>query len=148
MVGLRAARPANRPLAQRLVFFFSALLCGCASGAVQSDREGSIDLDRLTRDDISTVSEGNAYELVQRLRPNWLARYGPPDLADPTGQGSQPVVFLGEVYYGPLNSLSEIEPNDIREMRFWSASDATTRFGTGYMAGIIQVLLRRSPEAA
>ena len=45
--------------------------------------------------------------------------------------------------FGALDSLHQIGAETIDVIRFHSASDATTRFGTGYPAGIIEVITRR-----
>jgi hypothetical protein len=44
---------------------------------------------------------------------------------------------------GGLDVLEGLYVREIQEMRFLSASDATTRYGTGYPGGIIEVVTRR-----
>jgi hypothetical protein len=44
---------------------------------------------------------------------------------------------------GGLSALDGMEIREIEEIRFISASDATTRYGTGYPGGIIEVFTRR-----
>jgi hypothetical protein len=46
-----------------------------------------------------------------------------------------------------LDSLLQFGTDTIEEIRYVSGSDATTRFGTGYPAGIIEIILRRSGTA-
>jgi len=44
---------------------------------------------------------------------------------------------------GELADLYGISIDDIETMRYLSASDATTRYGTGYIGGVIEVTTRR-----
>jgi hypothetical protein len=41
-----------------------------------------------------------------------------------------------------LESLRGISARTVQYVRFLSAPEATTRFGTGYMAGVIEVVLK------
>jgi hypothetical protein len=38
--------------------------------------------------------------------------------------------------------LRTISARDVQYVRFLSAPDATTRFGTGYISGVIEVVLK------
>jgi hypothetical protein len=60
-----------------------------------------------------------------------------------TVQRLYPKVFIDGIPSGDLPRLQELNSRDVREIRFLSSSDATTRFGTGYPAGIIEVLMKR-----
>jgi len=42
-----------------------------------------------------------------------------------------------------LADLYGMSTNNIETMRYLSASDATTKYGTGYAGGVIEVTLRR-----
>ena len=42
-----------------------------------------------------------------------------------------------------LNELRLMSAENIETMRYLSASDATTRYGTGYIGGLIEVTTRR-----
>jgi hypothetical protein len=48
-------------------------------------------------------------------------------------------VYLNNVRHGGVMSLRDILVTDIQEIRFISASDATTRWGTGHGSGVIMV---------
>jgi hypothetical protein len=56
---------------------------------------------------------------------------------------SYPQVMMDGMPFGDINTLKDLRMENIHEFRFISARDATTRFGTGYMAGIIDVITRR-----
>lgn len=119
-----------------LFALFAVAATACASGG--GGGGGSPDL--ITRDQIDALPEGTAFTVVQRYKSGWLR---------PRSQGSftsnQPdfaVVFVDEMRYGDINSLSRISSNQIESIQYISATDATTRYGTGYTGGIIRVNTR------
>lgn len=117
----------------------AALACG--GGTSQGgERRPSPRSDVISADELSTVSANNALDAVRLLRPEWLRPRGsrasnimPGVIVDNT-----PVGEVGDVSY-----LRTIPLTNIHEIRFLSASDATTRWGTGYVGGAIQVITRR-----
>lgn len=74
-----------------------------------------------------------AYELVQRERPSWLRSRG----SSFSGDRTLPRLIVDGTDYGRLDALRQFRVSDVEEIRYLSASDATTRFGTGYMGGAI-----------
>jgi hypothetical protein len=54
-----------------------------------------------------------------------------------------PVVFLDGVRAGDLQALERFRVEDVEELRYHSARDATTRWGTGYSGGVIEVIQKR-----
>lgn len=80
----------------------------------------------------------NAYELIRRERPRWLRSRG----SSFSGDRTLPRVIVDGADYGPARALRDFRVSDIEEVRYLSASDATTRFGTGYMGGAILVATR------
>jgi hypothetical protein len=83
---------------------------------------------------------GNAYEVVQRLRPGWLRTRGRISIQYPTAQN--PVVYVDNIRFGSPNSLRQVSVDAIEEIRYMGASEATTRFGTGHAGGVILVRTR------
>lgn len=92
-------------------------------------------------------SEGlTVYQLVQRHRPQWLrVSRGFPSLGGAAGGNTLAAparVVLDGVPYGGLDDLRRLDVTEVEELEYISASDATTRFGTGYMGGAILVRTR------
>ena len=54
----------------------------------------------------------------------------------------QAVVYLDGVRYGKLESLRTLNIDEIREIEFISAGDATTRYGTDHLGGAILIRTR------
>jgi hypothetical protein len=123
----------------------SVLLGGCAS--VPATPGVTRDPNVITAEEIAKNPSSNAYELIQRLRPSFLrtrgAVHGAPQ---PDGSNSfekvDLVVYLNESRLGGSEQLRQLQTNDIREIRYYSASDATTKWGTGHSAGAIQIISR------
>ncbi len=90
-----------------------------------------------------------AYGIVQRLRPAMLrVRSGSASRAE-GGSSSMEAsateiqVYLDNQKMGGARALEDITLSQIQEIRYLSPNDATTLFGTGNMAGAIQVIGKR-----
>ena len=80
-------------------------------------------------------------QAIQRMRPQWLrAIRGVRSLG---GGSIFPKVLVDEIQYREIDDLRRMSVSAIAEIRFIGAADATTRFGTGYTAGLILVSLLR-----
>ena len=88
-----------------------------------------------------------AYDIVRALRPNMLVSHD-------VSRGPQPrmgvwqsrhgiKVYLDGLPYGGLEALAMIPATSVSAMRWLSAVDATTVYGTGNTAGAILVTSRR-----
>ena len=109
-------------------------LGGCASsggGSGDSGERTRGTQNQIIRAELEQLYQLNAYQAVERLRPNWLRRR----------LGRTPRVILGGTAGQNLGILRTIRATDVQEMRFLAARDATTRFGTGYDGGAIVVEL-------
>jgi hypothetical protein len=122
----------NRILYAGLAGIISAS-CALSSTPAGSSRSSH----RLGAEEISSVSYSTAYEAVQMLRPRWLLSRGLASLADPNP--SYPVVIVDNVQRGELDLLRSIRAEVVAEIRYVNARDATTRYGTGFVGGAIEV---------
>ena len=119
--------------------FLSLLAVGilgsaCASGGQPGEARPRRRTNLITAEELSELSFENAYEAVRRLRPGWL---------QPRGRSGLPVVYRDNARWGGNpRSLENIRIIAISEMRFLSASDATTLYGTGFSGGVILVVTR------
>jgi hypothetical protein len=93
--------------------------------------------DVITADQIEKSEAVNAYEVIQRLRPNFLASRGPTNLRD--GAPTLPNVYVDDVPYGTIATLTTIAATDIAVIRMYTAGEATFKFGTGNVGGVIGV---------
>lgn len=82
----------------------------------------------------------NMYNLIQRVRPSWLQTRGEVSFQDT--DADLPVVFVDGVERGQPSVLRRIDPSNVGEAEYMSSRDATTRYGTGYSGGVIQISTR------
>jgi hypothetical protein len=86
----------------------------------------------------------NAYEVVARLRPNWLASHGPSSLVRDGTETA--MVFLDGQQYGDINSLRGFRGDDVGGLRFYNSSEAAARFGQrAGTSGVIEVRIKVRP---
>jgi hypothetical protein len=114
-------------------------LSSCASGGATGGQRRNPNV--ITNAELrQTDAEGlTAFQAIQRMRPQWLRGRG----VDSFGGGAAlPKVLVEEAPFGEVDDLRSMDAYDVDEIRFLSAADATTRFGTGYPAGAILVSLR------
>jgi len=120
---------------------YLVLLALLVSACASSGRSRSLGARNvITRAEIESVNVSTAYEVVQQLRPHFLSPRGQTSIQDPGS--SLPVVYVNGVRYGTPDALRSMRSMDVQEMRFLSASDATTRYGTGHVGGVIEVTTR------
>ena len=124
----------------RLVLPFSiALLSACVTGgAAGTPRTGRSDV--ISTEEISASKDVvTAFDIVQRLRPQFLRGRG----TSPTGGALTPVVYYDAMRLGTVDALRQIRAEQVKEIRFISATDATTRWGTNHESGVILVLSKQ-----
>lgn len=115
-------------------------LGACASSGASSSPSRSATV--INTAELDTVEELNAYEAVQRLRPNWLRTRGRISLA--FQQGIQ--LYIDGIHRGYVSELVSIRANAVGQMRFLSAREATARFGTNHVDGAVLVTMKRGED--
>jgi hypothetical protein len=124
---------------------------GLSGGSAGGSRSSSGGQDIITEADINSraADASNALQVIQKLRPQMLRGRGLAVLpnegrtaAEATG-ASLPKVYIDNIAYGDLNSLSNVNASQIREIRYLNARDATTQWGTGHLGGVILVLTKK-----
>ncbi len=112
-----------------LLFGMACSSSGASSGTSSSNR------DVLTRAEIDESNSGSLYDAIQRLRSSWLR---------PRGGGSQAEVqvMMDGVRVGDVSFLQNVRPESVIEVHYVNSRDATTRWGTGFTAGAIDIISR------
>ena len=93
----------------------------------------------IVRAQFEQLAGQSAWWAVETLNPRRLqartvsVNYGP----------SYARVVVDGTVRGELAELYRMNTDNIETMRYLSASDATTRYGTGYLGGVIEVTMRR-----
>jgi hypothetical protein len=118
---------------------------GSTTGANGAPRTPSRQQDLITETEISSraAEASNALQIVQKLRPQMLRPRGRSSPTDSLGTGNLPRIVVDDVSYGSIENLANLNANAVREIRYLSAADATTRWGTGYPGGVILVTMKK-----
>ncbi len=113
---------------------------GCATSGGGGGGSAGSPMGAITRAELDESSASDAYEAVQLHRSRWLRSRASPTPQDPN---PQPVVYVDGARRGGLAELRTISIHDIEMIQFVNARDATTRWGTGHRAGVIEIMTRR-----
>lgn len=81
----------------------------------------------------------NAFDLVQRLRPNYMRATGTTGVS---GAARTPMVRLNDQDMGDFGALRQITLNSVQEIRYYSATEATAKFGGMRGRPIIHVIMK------
>jgi hypothetical protein len=125
------------------------LVVACAHPATTNDPNGpapaaaSHDRALLVGDELHSSGDQYLYDVVRRLRPDWLRTHGSTSLA--TGMSGNtdgdPVhVYVGVIRMGGPEILTRLPTNNVDSLKFFSAAQAQARFGPGNVNGVIQVI--------
>ncbi|HEX6747485.1 MAG TPA: hypothetical protein VF092_09380 [Longimicrobium sp.] len=96
--------------------------------------------DVLTRDEIEATHAASAFDVVRRLRPQWMHNRGGP-IADPDGS-VEVQVFVNGQPVGSVNVLKEYTIMQIENMRWVDPIRARGTYGPGNGRGVITVTTR------
>ena len=123
----------------RLTWVASAvLIAACASSGTTHVQKPSPDV--LTADEIARANVLNAYEAVQKLRP---AMFRPRQVASVNGQSKgELLVYVDNNRYGTAEALRQITVESIAFLRYYTAAEAQTKWGSGHPGGVIEVTTR------
>ncbi len=126
----------------KLAILGLVLLAACSSASTKSSTaaapRGSRDL--VTRAQIDQMSVQDAYEIVSRMRPEYLREQRGPSSVN--RGATLAVVYIDGVRRGGPEALRGLRPGEVEEIRFMSGTDATTRYGTDHGAGVIEIKSR------
>jgi hypothetical protein len=127
-----------------LTFSVVLLVTACAGRTRATDRDRNV----ITADEIATVEVTTAYDVVSRLRPEFLRTRGPVSArADRPMEQPSITVFLDGVESGPVErTLYLIPAREVAEIRLYRAADAVTKYGSRHTGGVIAVTTKRGEK--
>lgn len=94
----------------------------------------------ISRDQIEATNASNIYDVIVRLHAEFLNDRGRTSIR--TNVTSRAVVFLNDQEYGIPETMRNIPPDRIQEIRHFSGSEAVVRFGAQYGGGVILLTSR------
>ena len=120
-----------------------AMMFVVLSGACRTIESGGLRRDRnlITAEELMAVPYSSVFEAVRALRPRWMQARAGLSITNPEQQTAK--VYIDGQLRGELDEMRAMQPHEVEEIRFMSASDATTRFGTNHLAGAIVITTRR-----
>ena len=140
------ASPSGRVAARlRLACAATIVVLGvaaCASSSSSSASGGPKPSPNLiTADEIARVNVQNAYEAVQKLRPAMLRQR---QVASANAQATgELLIYMDNNRLGDVEQLRQISASSIASLRYFSASEAQTKWGSGHPGGVIEILTKR-----
>ena len=108
-------------------------LVGCASAGGGGSRPAGSSTTRIVRAELAELPEMDAFQAIERLRPRWLQ----------SRAGDSVQLYVDGSRRSNVRDLQSMRINDVEQMEYMSASDATTRYGTGHAGGAVLVTTRR-----
>lgn len=115
------------------------LLVSCGSSGAGSGRLG--DPSVIAQDEIDSSGAQTAYQLVQSLRPQWLITRGITNLAQAAG-AEDIVIYLDNARLGDRQTMRRVALGPVQYLRFFTAPEATQRWGGGHLHGAILISTR------
>jgi hypothetical protein len=117
----------------------SAMACSSPSSNASGAPKPGPNL--ITADEIARVNVQNAYEAVQKLRPAMLRQR---QVATANAQASgELLIYMDNNRLGDVDQLRQISASSIAAMRYFTASEAQTKWGSGHPGGVIEILTKR-----
>jgi outer membrane receptor for ferrienterochelin and colicin len=96
----------------------------------------------ITREEIDASHTATAYDAIQKLRANFLTYRGETSISKSNSQ-PYPTVYVDGQEFGPISSLRSIPASQVATIRLYRSWEATTKYGTGNMGGVIAVTTRQ-----
>jgi multidrug efflux pump subunit AcrA (membrane-fusion protein) len=138
------------------IALFAATACASSSPSSATSNGPKPGPNLITADEIARVNVQNAFEAVQKLRPSMLRQR---QIASANGQGGlakdvppatgtsvsagQLVVYMDNTRLGDVEQLRQIPASSVAALRYYSASEAQTKWGSGHPGGAIEVISKR-----
>lgn len=118
----------NRNGLMLLVLLALAAATACASGTADGAPRRRANV--ITEQEVAESNTITAFDAIRRLRSAWLS---------PRAGMEDAVVHLDGVRLNGISDLRNIPASPLRELTYMTGPDATTRYGTGYRGGLIDL---------
>lgn len=129
----------GRGMLVTIVLVAAVALAACASHGPPSARTS--DASTITESEIDSSHSSTAYDVIHKLRPQFLIPRGTLSL-DPAVGPALPRVYVDDQLYGDASTLRGILVGTIESIRFYSASEAQYKYGHDNSAGVIAIFTK------
>jgi outer membrane cobalamin receptor len=122
-----------------LVLFATAVFFSCAppGPSLRSGQDSQI----ITEEEVEASRAPTAYDVIQKVHANFLSYRGETSF-NKNGSQPYPTVYVDGQQFGPLTSLRNISASQVATIQLYRSWEATTKFGTGNMGGVIAITTR------
>lgn len=102
----------------------------------------------IVREELTQSSVRNVHDAIRLLRPQWftMARLRSPIDRESAGVPGVIIAYLEGTRYGSVDALQQLSLDGVDAIEFYTAVEATSRFGTGHPAGAVNVRMSRSSQ--
>lgn len=114
----------------------AALMIACGP-SLQLETPRHYDRDHIVQEEIQNTHASTALELTENLRPHWLRGRGAKSIR--FAEVSYPYVYVNGNRLGGIHTLATLPADNITDMRFLSAGEATILFGMNHPSGAIVI---------
>jgi len=128
-------------------FLTGSLLVALAASPACASRQaavGTANKNVVTLDELSATNSRYVYQALEKLRPSWLTSRGPANIGN-VREATEAVanVYINGSRMGNVTYLRQVYVSDVHEVRYWTAGEASARFGMGNPRGVIEIIPRR-----
>jgi hypothetical protein len=95
----------------------------------------------ITEDEIVASRASNAFEVIHKLRSNFLTNRGETSV-NKNQSTPFPTVYLDDQEFGPISTLSSIPASQITMIRLYRVSEANAKYGSHNLSGVISIYTR------
>lgn len=126
----------------RFITFISLLIvvaftaCATTNSKTIHNRHDVIKIEQI-REQLAS----NAYDLIRKLKPQWLRSRGHRSIHF-NKTAPYATVYVNDSKHGDIDSLSSIPAEHIKEIRFMNAGEAASRFGLNHSSRRLRVTVR------
>lgn len=122
--------------ARRILALVPAIVLACSPPRLGPGQISNSQL--ITEDEIEASHGSSAYDVIQQLRANFLSYRGETSF-NKSRSSPYPTVYVDGQAFGPITTLKTIPAIQIASIRLYRSWEATTKFGTGNMGGVIEI---------
>lgn len=123
-----------------LLFAVSWLALSCSAGSQSDSSHPRTARNVISGEELAELSgQLSCEDAVRRLRPTWLRTRG----AASARGNLQIQIYVDNVRAGGPEFLQSRSLDGIAEIRYFNGTDATTRWGTGVVGGVIELITTR-----
>jgi len=96
----------------------------------------------ITEDEIIASRASTAYEVIHKLRANFLTNRGETSF-NKNQSNPYPTVYVDDQEFGPISTLSSIPAAQITMIQLYRVSEANAKYGSHNLSGVISITTRR-----